>query len=85
MTTDRSRRVALAVLCTGMPSATRTERPAAEGQPGAVALTGGYQLTFLIGAGLVAVSFAIALAALKPGRPETEDEQHDELVHAAGL
>jgi EmrB/QacA subfamily drug resistance transporter len=62
----------LAVLAT--LSATRTEALAAEGLPAPVALTGGYQFAFLIGAALVVVSIAIALAVLRPDRPATTEE-----------
>jgi EmrB/QacA subfamily drug resistance transporter len=56
--------VGLAVLAT--LSATRSGALIENGAPTAAALTGGYQLAFLIGAGLVVVAFAIAVTVLKP-------------------
>ena len=49
-------------------AATRTERLLADGQPMTAALTGGYRLAFLIGAGLLVVAVAIAYPVLRqPG------------------
>ncbi|MFC4112506.1 DHA2 family efflux MFS transporter permease subunit [Nonomuraea zeae] len=76
----------LAVLAT--LSATRTEQLAGGGPADAAALTGGYRLAFLIGAALVAVSFAVALSVLKRGRTEPEESRgtvRDELPVHAGL
>ncbi|MEQ4718970.1 MFS transporter [Nonomuraea sp. B19D2] len=81
-TTQVGAAMGLAVLAT--LSATRTGRLAAEGRSEAEALTGGYQLAFLIGTALVAVSFVIALTVLKPERPEPAEEAHDELPLHAG-
>jgi len=53
----------LAVLAT--LSTERSGKLAAAGDSGAEALTGGYQLAFLVGAGLVAGAVAIALAVLR--------------------
>jgi EmrB/QacA subfamily drug resistance transporter len=55
--------VGLAVLAT--LSATRTESLIAKGEPTATALTGGYQLAFLVGAGLVVVAIVVALTVLE--------------------
>ncbi|MEV0230312.1 MFS transporter [Nonomuraea sp. NPDC050786] len=82
-TTQVGAAMGLAVLAT--LSATRTAGLAAAGRPEAEALTGGYQLAFLIGTALVAVSFVIALTVLKPERSEQTEEAHDELPLHAGL
>jgi EmrB/QacA subfamily drug resistance transporter len=72
--------VGLAVLAT--LSAARSEALIEGGEPTAAALTGGYQLAFLIGAGLVVVAIAVAVTVLKPehraraevqASPETAD------------
>ncbi|MEZ5076384.1 MAG: DHA2 family efflux MFS transporter permease subunit [Solirubrobacterales bacterium] len=60
----------LAVLVT--LSADRTGNLLAAGDNTAEALTGGYQLAFLVGAGLVAAAVAIALTVLRP--PAAPDE-----------
>jgi MFS family permease len=54
----------LAVLAT--LSATRSESLAGDGQAAASALTSGYHLAFLIGAGLVLVAMVVALLVLQP-------------------
>ena len=58
----------LATLSTG-----RTEDLLADGQPTAAALTGGYQLAFGIGAGLVAGAIVIALALLGRDRDPSRE------------
>jgi EmrB/QacA subfamily drug resistance transporter len=58
----------LAVLAT--LSATRSESLIDGGQATASALTGGYHLAFLIGAGLIVVAIAVALTVLEPERKE---------------
>ncbi len=58
----------LAVLAT--LSTTHTANLLASGEPAASALTGGYRLAFLIGAGLVIAAIGVAVAVL---RPETAD------------
>ena len=58
----------LAVLAT--LSAGRTEDLTAAGAAPLDALTGGYHLAFLVGAGLIAVGMAIALVLLRPARAE---------------
>jgi EmrB/QacA subfamily drug resistance transporter len=63
--------VGLAVLAT--LSATRSGALVESGASIPAALTGGYQLAFLIGAGLVAIAFAVAVTVLKPER-EAEEE-----------
>jgi MFS family permease len=62
--------VGLAVLAT--LSATRTETLIGKGVATAPALTGGYQLAFLVGAGLVVVAIAVALTVLEPARQPEE-------------
>jgi MFS family permease len=56
--------VGLAVLAT--LSASRTEDLAAAGESTAAALTGGYQLAFIIGAGLVGAALLVAAFVLVP-------------------
>jgi MFS family permease len=56
----------LAVLAT--LSASRTEALADGGASTAAALTGGYQLAFTVGAGLVGVALLVAVAVLQPER-----------------
>jgi EmrB/QacA subfamily drug resistance transporter len=63
--------VGLAVLAT--LSATRSEGLIEKGELTAAALTGGYQLAFLIGAGLVVVAIAIAIIVLQPERQAKEE------------
>ncbi len=65
--------VGLAVLAT--LSATRSEVLIENGEPAAAALTGGYQLAFWIGAGLVVVAIAVAMTVLKPERQAKEEIQ----------
>jgi EmrB/QacA subfamily drug resistance transporter len=65
--------VGLAVLAT--LSATRSEELIANGESTAAALTEGYQLAFLIVAGLVVVAIAVAVTALKPERQAMEEPQ----------
>jgi MFS family permease len=61
----------LAVLAT--LATTRTEGRLADGAPAAAALTDGYHLAFALGAGLVVVAVALAVALLgRPGAPERE-------------
>jgi EmrB/QacA subfamily drug resistance transporter len=60
----------LAVLAT--LSTTRTETLLASGEPTASALTDGYQLAFLIGAGLVTAAIAVAISVLRPEAVEAE-------------
>jgi EmrB/QacA subfamily drug resistance transporter len=63
--------IGLAVLAT--LATTRTENLVAEGASTASALTSGYHLAFLIGAGLVAVALTVAIAVLRPSAvPEAE-------------
>jgi MFS family permease len=54
----------LAVLAT--LSATRSESLLGGGEATASALTGGYHLAFLIGAGLVAIAIIVAVTVLQP-------------------
>jgi hypothetical protein len=60
----------LAVLAT--LSTTRTETLVKSGESTASALTDGYQLAFLIGAGLVVAAIGVALTVLRPAAPELE-------------
>jgi hypothetical protein len=62
----------LAVLAT--LSTDRTSSLLADGESQAAALTSGYQLAFIIGAGLVAAAIAVALTVLEPV-PETEEAE----------
>jgi EmrB/QacA subfamily drug resistance transporter len=57
----------LAVLAT--LSASRTAHALAGGGPAAQALTSGYRLALLVGAGLVLVAVAVTLTVLRPARP----------------
>ena len=65
----------LAVLAT--LAATRTKSLLAHGNSHAVALTGGYRLAFMIGAGLVVAALALALAVLQPERRTDEEAEHE--------
>jgi len=56
--------VGLAVLAT--LSATRTAGLVADGEPVAAALTGGYQLGFMVGAGLVVLAIGVGFTVLQP-------------------
>ncbi|MDP8947176.1 MAG: MFS transporter [Actinomycetota bacterium] len=67
--------VGLAVLAT--LSATRSERLIENGKITAAALTEGYQLSFLIGAGLVVVAIVVALTVLQPERRAMEEIQSE--------
>ncbi|MFF7575866.1 MFS transporter [Streptomyces sp. NPDC008061] len=51
-------------------AASRTDELLAEGQSGAAALTGGYHLAFMVGAGFLVAAFLVALAVLRPQRPK---------------
>ena len=65
----------LAVLAT--LSTTRSDAPLEQGESTAAALTEGYQLAFVIGAGLVVAAIAVALTVLQPTQeavPEPEGE-----------
>ncbi len=67
----------LAVLAT--LSTTRTERLQAAGETAAEALVGGYRLAFVIGAGLLVVALAVAVAYLRGnGGTPAEDEVYGE-------
>jgi EmrB/QacA subfamily drug resistance transporter len=63
----------LAVLAT--LSADRTESLLSDGDPVATALTGGYQLAFVVAAALVAVGTIVAITTLRPPKP-AEQEEH---------
>jgi EmrB/QacA subfamily drug resistance transporter len=72
----------LAILATLATS--RTDNLIADGESTASALTSGYHLAFLIGAGLVVVAIGIALTVLRPKRPARDEiEQEPEQLPAA--
>jgi MFS family permease len=65
--------IGLAVLAT--LSTTRSDNLIADGESTASALTGGFHLAFWIGAALVAVSIAIALAVIEPVQAPAHGEE----------
>jgi MFS family permease len=67
--------IGLAVLAT--LAATRTDDLVAGGESNASALTGGYHLAFLIGAGLVAVAMVVALTVLGRGRARGAEQEEE--------
>jgi EmrB/QacA subfamily drug resistance transporter len=69
----------LAVLAT--LSATRSETLIEQGNSTAEALTEGYQLAFLIGAGLVVAAIAVAVTVLQP-EPQAAEESEPEVAVA---
>jgi EmrB/QacA subfamily drug resistance transporter len=69
----------LAVLAT--LSATRSETLIEQGNSTAEALTEGYQLAFLIGAGLVVAAIAVAVTVLQP-EPQAAGESEPEVAEA---
>jgi MFS family permease len=72
----------LAVIAT--LSTTRTENLLAGGDSQAAALTGGFHLAFLIGAGLVVAAFGVAITVLRPAAaPEEEAEPEPESAELA--
>jgi MFS family permease len=64
----------LAVLATLATS--RTESLIADGQGMATALTGGYHLAFVVGAGFVAAGIVLAVILLRSEGARTGDEEH---------
>jgi predicted MFS family arabinose efflux permease len=64
----------LAVLAT--LSATHSDSLLGDGETAAAALTGGYQLAFLIGAALVVAAIAVAVAVLEPEQRAAEHAAH---------
>jgi MFS family permease len=68
----------LAVLAT--LSTTRSDDLLASGESTASALTDGYHLAFLVGAGLVAFGIVLAVTVLGPGAIAEEDEAVEEAV-----
>ncbi|MFF0290948.1 MFS transporter [Streptomyces sp. NPDC005262] len=50
-------------------AASRTDQLLVDGQSRAAALTGGYHLAFVVGAGFLVAAFVVALAVLRPHRP----------------
>jgi EmrB/QacA subfamily drug resistance transporter len=64
-------------------STTRSETLLANGESNASALTGGYQLAFLIGAGLVLVAIAVAVTVLQPAPAQAEEAEVTELPEEA--
>ncbi|HVE67026.1 MAG TPA: MFS transporter [Solirubrobacteraceae bacterium] len=69
----------LAVLAT--LSATRSDSLVESGTSLASALTSGYHLAFLVGAGLVVAAIAVAIAVIEPDSPQ---EREDAAVHGPG-
>jgi NADH:ubiquinone oxidoreductase subunit 6 (subunit J) len=65
----------LAVLAT--LAATRTDHLAADGRSTAAALTGGYQLAFLIAGVLVLAAIVVAAIVLEPDRRTAEQVEAD--------
>ena len=74
-TTQVGAALGLAVLAT--LSATRSQHLIAGGDATAAALTGGYRLAFLVAAGLVVASIAVAVTVLRPERQPIEQPQCD--------
>ena len=64
--------IGLAVLAT--LATTRTNNLLADGESTASALTSGYHLAFIIGAGLVAAAIAVAVGVLRPAAVAVEDD-----------
>jgi EmrB/QacA subfamily drug resistance transporter len=62
----------LAVLAT--VSASRSETLAKQGESAVSALTGGYHVAFLIGAGLIVLAIGVAVTMIKPDRAPAEAE-----------
>ena len=76
--------IGLAVLAT--LAASRTDTLAADGASTASALTSGYHLAFLIGAGLVVAALVVALVVLgRIPRPSVEEEEQEEGAPAEEL
>jgi EmrB/QacA subfamily drug resistance transporter len=65
--------IGLAVLAT--LATTRTDNLLADGETTASALTGGYQVAFLIGAGLVVAAIGVALGVLRPAAAAVEENE----------
>jgi EmrB/QacA subfamily drug resistance transporter len=74
--------VGLAVLAT--LSATRTDELLENGESTVQALTGGYRLSFVIGAGLVGAAIAVAATVLQPERRAAEEADESESGGAGG-
>lgn len=80
---------ALGLAALGAIAADRTKTLAAHGHTAASALTGGFDLAFLIGAALVAVGIVVAIVVLPAGQreervPEPEAEIEAEAEAALG-
>jgi hypothetical protein len=67
----------LAVLAT--LSTTRTDSLLGDSQSNASALTGGYHLAFIIGAGLVLAAIAVATTVLEPVPVRDEQEEPERI------
>jgi hypothetical protein len=65
-------------------AATRTSHLLAGGHSEAAALTGGYQLAFMVGAGLIVAALAVALTVLVP-EPALSAHAHEEAAMEQGL
>jgi hypothetical protein len=72
--------IGLAVLAT--LATTRTENLLADGSSQAAALTSGYHLAFIVGAGLVIAAIAVALTVLNPRAAMAADEAEPETAQA---
>jgi predicted MFS family arabinose efflux permease len=72
----------LAVLAT--VSASRSSHLLHGGHPLSSSLTNGYHLAFLIGAGLVVAAIMVALIALQPGRPATDETRAEPAYSEVG-
>ena len=70
--------IGLAVLAT--VATERTERVLADGESTAAALNSGYHLAYIVGIGLVAAAFGVAVATLRSPAPEPEAEPEPEPV-----
>lgn len=69
----RSRWIALGLAVLATLSTTRTENLLASGDPAAAALTGGYHVAWIIGAGLVVTAVAVAATILRPDRTAEQE------------
>jgi EmrB/QacA subfamily drug resistance transporter len=73
--------IGLAVLAT--LSTSRSDTLAAGGESAKAALTGGYQLAFLVGAGLIGLALVVAAVVLKPSTAAQRAEAGEELAEPA--
>ena len=73
----------LAILAT--VSASSTTRAMRHGHPLALALTSGYKMAFLVGAGIVLGALVLALVAVKPAVPKTAPNALDPTLRDASI